>query len=40
MGRDDLARIEVVGEPIARHIKPGRLHDNLDQPLVWMQPAA
>jgi uncharacterized protein (DUF362 family) len=40
LGEDDLSRIEVVGEPIARHVKPYRLSDNIDKQLVWMQPAA
>ena len=40
LGQDDLTRIEVVGEPINRHIKPYRLSDNIDKQLVWMQPAA
>jgi uncharacterized protein (DUF362 family) len=40
LGQDDLARIEVVGEPIARHVKPYKLSDNIEKQLVWMQPAA
>jgi uncharacterized protein (DUF362 family) len=40
LGEDDLSRIEVLGEPIARHIKAYRLSDNIDKQLVWMQPAA
>jgi hypothetical protein len=40
LGQDDLAKIELIGEPIARHVKPYRLHDNIDKQLVWMQPAA
>jgi uncharacterized protein (DUF362 family) len=40
LGEDDLSRIEVFGEPIARHIKAYRLSDNIDKQLVWMQPAA
>ena len=40
LGQDDLAKIEMLGEPIARHIKPYRLSDNIDQQLVWMHSAA
>jgi uncharacterized protein (DUF362 family) len=40
LGQDDLAKIELVGESIAPHVKPYRLHDNIDKQLVWMQPAA
>ena len=40
LGQDDLTKIEVVGEPIARHIRTYKLHDNIEKQLVWMQPAA
>jgi hypothetical protein len=30
----------MVGEPIARHVKPYKLSDNIEKQLIWMQPAA
>lgn len=39
LGQGDLARIEVLGERVADHIKPYKLNDNIDKQLVWMQPA-
>jgi uncharacterized protein (DUF362 family) len=38
LGQGDLARIEVVGERIADHIKPYKLADNIEKQLVWMKP--
>src|SRR5271157_5925253 len=38
LGEGDLRRIEVVGEPIAKHIRRYKLADNIDQQLVWMTP--
>ena len=38
-GVADLARIEIVGEQISNHIKSYRLHDNINDQLVWMNPA-
>lgn len=40
LGQADLAQIEMVGEPIARHVKPYKLHDKVAQQLIWMKPAA
>ena len=39
LGQGDLSRIQVVGEPIAKHIRKYRLNDNIQQQLVWMKPA-
>lgn len=38
LGQADLARIEIVGEPIARHRRTYRLHDNIEKQLQWMTP--
>lgn len=38
MGQADLNRIEILGEPIARHVRPYRLHDNVQRQLTWMTP--
>jgi uncharacterized protein (DUF362 family) len=38
LGEGDLQKIEVVGEPIAKHIRRYKLADNIDQQLVWMTP--
>jgi uncharacterized protein (DUF362 family) len=38
MGQADLSRIEIIGEPIARHIKKYRLSDNIEEQLIWMKP--
>ena len=38
LGEGDLQRIEVVGEPIAKHVRRYKLADNIDQQLVWMTP--
>jgi uncharacterized protein (DUF362 family) len=35
-GTADLAKIKVIGEPIAAHIKPYKLSDNVEKQLVWM----
>jgi uncharacterized protein (DUF362 family) len=39
LGQGDLARIDVVGARIADHVKPYKLHDNVEKQLIWMQPA-
>ncbi|MGA2661933.1 MAG: DUF362 domain-containing protein [Verrucomicrobiota bacterium] len=39
LGEGDLQRIEIVGEPIAKHVRRYKLADNIDQQLVWMTPA-
>jgi uncharacterized protein (DUF362 family) len=36
LGEGDLQRIEVLGEPIANHVRRYKLADNIDQQLVWM----
>ena len=38
LGEGDLRKIEVVGEPLAKHIRRYKLADNIDQQLVWMTP--
>ena len=40
MGETDLNRIEVVGEPIASHVKTYKLAKNVEQQLQWMKPPA
>lgn len=40
MGQADLSKIEVVGEAIAKHVKPYKLHRNVEQQLIWMKPPA
>ncbi|MFZ5831331.1 MAG: DUF362 domain-containing protein [Planctomycetota bacterium] len=36
MGEADLKQIEILGEPIERHVRQYRLHDKIQQQLVWM----
>lgn len=38
MGEADLKKIEVVGDPIARHIKPYKMHRRIRNQLEWMNP--
>jgi uncharacterized protein (DUF362 family) len=38
LGTADLSKIEIVGESISNHIKHYKLHDNIEQQLVWMNP--
>jgi hypothetical protein len=38
LGEGDLQKIQVVGEPIAKHIRRYKLADNIAQQLVWMTP--
>lgn len=40
MGRADLAGIEVLGEPIARHVRQYRPHDTIEQQYKWMEDEA
>lgn len=35
-GQADLERIDIVGEPIARHVRSYKLHDNVERQLRWM----
>jgi uncharacterized protein (DUF362 family) len=37
-GEADLKKIEIVGEPLARHIKSYQLAPNIEQQLIWMKP--
>ena len=38
-GIADLNKIEIVGESISKHIKPYKLHDNIEKQLIWMKPS-
>lgn len=38
LGEGDLKKIEIVGEPIARHVKSYKLAPNIEQQLIWMKP--
>ena len=38
LGQGDLERIDVIGEPIARHVKTYRLAKNIEDQLQWMKP--
>ncbi len=38
LGESDLRKIEILGEPIARHVRHYKLADNIDQQLIWMTP--
>ncbi len=38
MGEADMAKIEILGEPVERHVRKYRLHDKVDQQLKWMTP--
>ena len=40
LGQADLKKIEVVGEPVARHIKTYKLSDNIEAQLIWRKPCA
>ena len=37
LGEADLKRIEVLGEPVARHVKSYKLADNIAKQLVWKE---
>ena len=37
-GEADLEQMEIVGEPIARHVRSYRLHDKIEKQLIWMHP--
>ena len=39
MGQADLDKIEILGEPMARHIKTYKLSDNIDAQMIWKKPA-
>jgi uncharacterized protein (DUF362 family) len=38
LGQADLEKIEIVGEPVARHVKRYKLAPNIEQQLIWMKP--
>jgi len=38
MGGFDLKKIEILGEPLSRHIRKYRLHDNVEKQLIWSTP--
>jgi uncharacterized protein (DUF362 family) len=38
LGEGDLQKIEIVGAPIAEHVRRYKLADNIDEQLVWMTP--
>jgi len=38
LGEGDLKKIEIVGEPIARHVKTYKLAPNIQEQLLWMKP--
>jgi uncharacterized protein (DUF362 family) len=38
MGESDLAKMEILGEPIERHVRKYRLHDKIEKQLTWMNP--
>ena len=38
LGEGDLRKIEIVGAPIASHVRRYKLADNIDKQLVWMTP--
>jgi len=39
LGTADLSTIEIVGESISNHIKHYKLHDNIEEQLIWMKPS-
>jgi uncharacterized protein (DUF362 family) len=39
LGQADLKKIEVLGEPVARHVKTYKLADNIGEQLIWKKPA-
>ena len=38
LGEGDLKKIEIVGEPLARHVRTYNLAPNIDRQLIWMKP--
>lgn len=40
LGVADLKQIEVLGEPLEKHVKKYKLADSIDKQLIWMQPLA
>jgi uncharacterized protein (DUF362 family) len=39
LGTADLSKIEIVGESISNHVKHYKLHENIEQQLMWMKPS-
>lgn len=39
MGQADLEQIDIVGEPLGRHRRQYKLHDNVEKQLLWREPA-
>jgi uncharacterized protein (DUF362 family) len=40
LGTADLNKIEIIGENISNHIKQYKLHDNIEQQLIWRKPTS
>ncbi len=40
LGTGELSRIEIVGEALSDHVKSYRLHDNINDQLIWMTPSS
>lgn len=40
LGIADLSKIEIVGESISNHIKHYKLHENIEEQLIWMKPVS
>ncbi|MBP8960575.1 MAG: DUF362 domain-containing protein [Bacteroidales bacterium] len=40
LGNADLGKIEIIGEKINDHVKPYKLHSNIEKQLLWKKPAA
>jgi len=38
LGEADLAKMEILGEPIQRHLRSYKLHKSIDKQLTWMNP--
>ena len=38
MGQADLEKIEILGEPVARHVRSYEMHKNIEGQLTWMTP--
>lgn len=39
LGIADLNKIEIIGESIKNHVKPYKLHNNIERQLIWMNPS-
>jgi uncharacterized protein (DUF362 family) len=38
LGEADLQKIEIIGEPLARHVRQYKLSDNIEKQLIWLTP--